>query len=81
MKIVRMNPVKFNGNDTLRAFFDVETNDNIILKGFRLMNGSKGLFISSPAEKGKDGKYYETIILPPEARNSIQKIAIEEYNK
>lgn len=81
MKIVRMNPVQINGNDTLRAFFDVETNDNIILKGFRLMNGSKGLFISAPAEKGKDGKYYETVILPPEARNSIQKIAIEIYNK
>jgi stage V sporulation protein G len=81
MKIVRMNPVQFNGNDTLRAFFDVETNENIILKGFRLMNGSKGLFISAPADKGKDGKYYETVILPPETRNSIQKIAIEAYNK
>lgn len=78
MKIIRMN--KLNGGKTL-AFFDVETDDGIILKGFRIVDGSKGKFISSPDEKGKDGKYYETVILPKEMKDKIEKLALEEYQK
>lgn len=78
MKIIRMN--KLNGGKTL-AFFDVETDDGIILKGFRIVDGSKGKFISSPDEKGKDGKYYETVILPKEIKDKIEKLALEEYQK
>lgn len=78
MKIIRMN--KLNGGKTL-AFFDVETDDGIILKGFRIVDGSKGKFIASPDEKGKDGKYYETVILPKEMKDKIEKLALEEYQK
>lgn len=78
MKIIRMN--KLNGGKTL-AFFDVETDDGIILKGFRIVDGSKGKFIASPDEKGKDGKYYETVILPKEIKNKLEKLALEEYQK
>lgn len=78
MKIIRMN--KLNGGKTL-AFFDIETDDGIILKGFRIVDGSKGKFIASPDEKGKDGKYYETVILPKEIKDKIEKLALEEYQK
>lgn len=78
MKIIRMN--KLNGGKTL-AFFDVETDDGIILKGFRIVDGSKGKFIASPDEKGKDGKYYETVILPKEIKDKLEKLALEEYQK
>jgi stage V sporulation protein G len=39
------------------------------------------LFISSPDEKGKDGKYYETVVLPKEMKNTLQKAALEEFKK
>ncbi|MGQ9799684.1 MAG: septation protein SpoVG family protein [Ignavibacterium sp.] len=78
MKIIRMN--KFNGGKTL-AFFDVETDDGIILKGFRIVDGTKGKFIASPDEKGKDGKYYETVTLPKEMKAQLEKMAIAEYEK
>lgn len=78
MKIIRMN--KLNGGKTL-AFFDVETDDGIILKGFRIVDGSKGKFIASPDEKGKDGKYYETVILPKEIKEKLEQLALEEYQK
>ena len=79
MKIVRMNLLK-NSPGKTAAFFDIQTKDGIIIKGFRLVNGSNGLFISSPDEKGKDGKYYENVTLPKEIKDSLQKLAIEEYN-
>ena len=81
MKIIRMNPLKSDSGGKTAAFFDVQTNDGIILKGFRLVNGSNGLFMSSPDQKGKDGKYYETVIIPKEMKSELEKIAIEEFNK
>jgi len=81
MKIIRMNPLKSEGGGKTAAFLDVQTEDGITLKGFRLVNGSNGLFLSSPDQKGKDGKYYETVILPKEMKSDLEKMALEEYNK
>jgi stage V sporulation protein G len=81
VKIVRMNPIKSEGGGKTAAFLDVQTEDGITLKGFRLVNGSNGLFLSSPDQKGKDGKYYETVILPKEMKGELEKMAIDEYNK
>ena len=81
MKILRMNPLKSEGSGKTAAFLDIQTGDGIIIKGFRLVNGSNGLFLSSPDQKGKDGKYYETVTLPKEMRSELEKMAIEEYNK
>ncbi len=78
MKIIRMN--KLSGGKTL-AFFDVETDDGIIIKGFRIVDGNNGKFISSPDEKGKDGKYYETVILPKSMKVELEKLALSEYEK
>lgn len=76
-----MNPLKSEGSGKTAAFFDVQTDDGITLKGFRLVNGSNGLFLSSPDQKGKDGKYYETVTLPKEMKSELEKLAIEEFNK
>ena len=76
-----MNPLPKDGNGKLLAFFDVETNDGIVIKNFRLFNGAKGMFISPPADKGKDGKYYESVILPKDMINNLQKFAVEQFNK
>ncbi len=81
MKIIRINPLKSEGSGKTAAFLDIQTNDGITIKGFRLVNGSNGLFLSSPDQKGKDGKYYETVILPKEMRSELEKMALDEYNK
>jgi stage V sporulation protein G len=81
MKIVRINPLKNNSGSKTVAFFDMQTNDGIVIKGFRIVNGTNGLFVSSPDDKGKDGKYYESVILPKQMKDELQQIALEEYNK
>ena len=80
MKIVRMNALQNSSSKTL-AFFDIQTQDGIIIKGFRVVDGTKGLFISSPDERGKDGKFYENVILPREMRENLQEMALNEYGK
>lgn len=81
MKIVRMNHLKSNAGGKTAAFFDIQTGDGIIIKGFKVINGSNGLFIASPNEKGKDSNYYETVSLPKEMKDNLQKLALDEYNK
>ena len=81
MKIIRMNPLKSDGSGKTAAFLDIQTKDGIVIKGFRLINGSNGLFLSSPDQKGKDGKYYETVTLPKEMKSELEKMAIDEFNK
>lgn len=81
MKIVRINPLKSDSGGKTAAFFDIQTNDGIIIKGFRIVNGSNGLFVSAPNDKGKDGKYYDNVILPKEMKGELEKMALEEFNK
>lgn len=76
MKIARMTKLDGSKSKTV-AFFDLQTDDGILLKGFKVVKGEKGLFVAPPNEKGKDGKYYDSIVLPKEMKNEVQKIALE----
>jgi DNA-binding cell septation regulator SpoVG len=80
MKILRVNSVKSGATKTA-AFFDFQTDDDITIRGFRIVNGANGLFVAPPDHKGKDGKYYETIILPKSMKAELQKLALEEFGK
>lgn len=79
MKIAKINPVR--GESKTVAFLDVLTEEGIIVKGFRLVNGANGLFLSVPDEKGRDGKFYDKVIVPKEIKNELEKMALEEYSK
>lgn len=64
-----------------KAFVDLETNEGIILKGFKLVLGQTGLFVGAPSEKGKDGKWRESIIIPKEMKMEINSMVISEYDR
>ena len=79
MKISRMNP--FNGSGKTVAFFDVETSEGFNMKGFTVVEGENGLFISPPREKGKDDKYYDKIYIPKELKDQLTDMAVNMYNE
>ena len=77
--ITRIN--KYKGVVTLKAFVDI-CYDKVILKGFKIIEGQRGLFLANPSEKAKDGKYYDTVFfMDANEKLEIEKIAIEMYNK
>ena len=56
------------------------------MKGFKLVDGINGLFVSVPSQKGTDEqgntKYYDTIwIESKELRQELNDLAIETYNQ
>jgi DNA-binding cell septation regulator SpoVG len=79
MKISRMNP--YNGESKTAAFFDVETQEGIIVKGFKLIKGQNGLFSSPPSEKGKDDKYYERVLLSEDQKKELNDLAVKAYEE
>lgn len=78
MKIVNLR--KYSGNSNLKAFFDVETSEGMVVKGFKIVSGQNGLFVSNPSEYSKkDDKYYDRVFLPKELKDDLEKKALEEY--
>jgi stage V sporulation protein G len=78
MKIVNMR--KGDWNKT-RAFFDIETDDGMVVKGFKLVEGQNGLFMSNPSEYSKkDDKYYDRVYIPRELKDQLEQDVITLYN-
>ena len=68
----------------VKAFFDVE-NSGFEMKGFRLVEGINGLFVSMPSRKGTDengnDKWFDTIwIESRDVRLQLNTLALAEYN-
>ena len=71
---------KLDGTGPTKAFCDVSIMDSFVIKGIRIIEGEKGLFIAMPREEGKDGKWYNTIIpLRREVKDVLEKIVLEAY--
>lgn len=65
-----------------KAFIELKLDDTLIVKGLALVKGEKGLFVSYPAVKGKDGKYYNSVYsLDKEWREKLEDICIRKYKE
>ena len=53
--------IRLHGDGTVKAFCDVAVG-NFVIKGVRVVDGRKGLFVSMPRQLGKDGKWYEDVV-------------------
>lgn len=72
----------YNGNSKTKAFIELCLDETLIIKGMTLVEGSKGLFLSFPSTKGKDGKYYNTVYsLDKEWLKLLQDACVKKYNE
>lgn len=58
--VTSVNVTRAKAFDNGGVVFDAEIN-GISIYGLRVVEGSKGDFISFPARQGKDGKYYNHV--------------------
>ena len=77
MKIERINKGEWG---KLRAFFDLRTNEGIVIKGFKLVEGINGMFVGMPSQKGKDDEFFDTVFMERETREELNQIAMDAYN-
>ena len=64
MQIERINKGQWG---KIRAFFDLRTDEGLVVKGFKIVEGTSGPFVGMPSQKGNDGQYYDTIFAEAEA--------------
>ena len=78
MKIERMN----KGNwGKVRAFFDLRTSDNFIIKGFKIIEGINGLFVGMPSSKNDQGEYFPTVWADESSKTELEQIAMHAYGQ
>ncbi len=79
-KVVRLH--RFEGDGSTKAVCDVSIADEFLVKGFRIIEGKKGLFVGFPAEPGKDGKWYNSAFpLTAQAREALNKTVLAAFNE
>ncbi len=80
IKVERIH--RLNTGGTMKAFVDMNVNDALLIKGLRILESPKGLFVSMPQEQGKDKKWYDTIrCITPEVRRLVTEKVLEAYQE
>ena len=76
MRVTDMRRAEVEGN--VKAFFRIETQEGVLIDGFKIVNGRNGLFVSSPSRKIGE-KFIETVTIPKDLKAALTKTALEEY--
>ena len=80
LKVDRIH--KLSDNGPMKAFVDLSINDVLVIKGLRVVQGQKGLFVSMPQEQGKDKRWYDSIrCLSSEVRDRINEKVLTAYRE
>ena len=77
MFIERMNKGSWG---KIRAFFDVQTQEGFTLKGFKFVEGNKGMFVGFPSQKGHDGVWQDTVWVERDVRELLTDLANTVYS-
>lgn len=70
---------KLDTDSKLKAFADVSFS-GVVIKGFSVVDGAKGLFVSMPRHLSKDGKWYDTVTTTTkELKEQLAEVVLEAY--
>ena len=76
---VRVFPLDDPRGNT-KAFASVGVEDMVAIHGIRIVEGEKGLFMTMPQSKDKDGDYHDIAFpLSGDLRKEISKAVLDEY--
>jgi len=79
LKVVRL--YRFDGDSKTKAFADISIGD-FVVKGIRVVQGKKGLFVAVPQEKSKDGKWFSSFYpATDEARQQLNDAVLAAYQE
>ena len=78
IKVIKVH--RLPQDSRIKAFVDLGINDALLIKGIRIVQGKKGLFISMPVEQGKNERWYERVrCLNQDIRSLIAQKVLEAY--
>ena len=72
---------KAMGDGNLKAFADVRINGNLVVKGFSVMQGKRGVFVSLPRKVNRGGKWFDTLSVSDELKARLEEKVLEAYDR
>lgn len=76
----KVYPSKESGR--LKAYATIVFDNAFIIRDLKVIEGDKGLFVSMPSRRRKDGTFRDIVHpLNSEMRKTIEETVISEYNK
>lgn len=71
---------KLDGTGKILAFVDITLLGKYVVRGFKVMQGDKGPWVSMPSRRDKDGAYQDTFFpLFPQARQELTNRILEKF--
>jgi len=66
----------------IKAFCDIQFDNDYVVKGFKVVEGNGGLFVGMPSQMGKNGKWFSIFqVLSDDAKNRIQETVLAAYKE
>ena len=71
-----------NANSKTKAFANISINDVVGIRGVRIVDGEKGLFVTMPQSKDKDNNYHDVAFpVSGDLRKKISQSVLQEFDK
>jgi stage V sporulation protein G len=82
MKITEVKVFPISDGGRLKAYATLVFENCFIVRDLKVIEGHKGLFVSMPSRKCKDGTFRDIVHpLNSEMRSEIEQQVIQEYNR
>ena len=74
--------VRFDGDGSLKAFCDLGIGELFVIKGLRVVNGRKGVFVSMPRQQGKDTRWYDVVeAATKDIKQEVERVVLTAYEQ
>ena len=74
--------ISLRTDNKLKAFASITLDNRFVIRGLKIIEGAKGVFVAMPSRKRPDGTFQD--IAHPinnEAREEMERIILAEYRK
>ena len=82
MEITEVKVFPVTDGEKLKAYATIVFDNAFIIRDLKVIEGIKGLFVSMPSRKRKDGTFRDVVHpLNPETRSMIEDRVVQEYKR
>jgi len=82
MEITEVKVFPVTDGEKLKAYATIVFDNAFIIRDLKVIEGNKGLFVSMPSRKRKDGTFRDVVHpLNPETRRMIEDRVVEAYKR
>lgn len=81
MEITEVKVYPATDSGRLKAYATIVFDNSFIIRDLKIIEGHKGLFVSMPSHRRKDGTFRDIVHpLNSETRSEIERRIVDEYN-